>query len=363
MSRAGSVTPPYSERLRRLLPNQVARLNAGQALQVLARTRSDGVVVDNSDPSPAVNCPGGISQRHATGRLGTALWEFFPGHVALLDRDGTVVSVNQAWRQFGLGRGAECTTGVGSDYLAICDRAATQGDSAAAHAADAVRAVLDRTTPTEPLTYACGEKWFSLQVVPVTGVYPGALIIHTDVTEAHLQGVDLLHRAFHDPLTGLPNRALLVDRLTHAVAVAARAPGSLAVLFLDVDRFKAVNDHYGHSVGDQVLCQVAARVHATVRESDTVGRWGGDEFVVIAEKLDTDTTAADLAARVAVAVGEPMVVNGRRLCVRATIGIAHHSAHTDVEELITAADRALYAQRQRHRGPASAHRLPDLRPT
>jgi PAS domain-containing protein len=115
------------------------------------------------------------------------MWEVFPAHVALLDRDGVIVSVNRAWRQFGLQRGSSATAGVGTNYLHVCERAASAGQSDAALAADIIRAALAGTDPERRLAYACGQdveqRWFSMQAVPVPGRYSGALVVHSDITD------------------------------------------------------------------------------------------------------------------------------------------------------------------------------------
>lgn len=302
--------------------------------------------------------PAGQSQRTVEGRLGTALWEVFPGHVALLDRDGFVVAVNRAWREFGLANGATVTAGVGMNYLDVCDRAADEGEVDAAEAAALIRAALagDRRRLACRATSPAGERWFNLQVVATAGRHSGALVIHEDVTAEKLLEQELARLAFHDPLTGLANRALLSDRLEHAIAGAARDPRSLAVLFIDLDAFKSVNDRFGHLAGDAVLVHVATRMAASVRDADTIGRWGGDEFLVIAERLDHTSTPEDLANRLAASLHEPMTIGGRPMVITATIGIAHLDHHQDAEHLIKTADQAMLGKR-RHACAQAADRL------
>src|SRR5207302_8595637 len=118
----------------------------------------------------------------------------------------------------------------------------------------------------------------------------------TDITERKEAEEKLLHDALHDALTGLPNRALLLDRLAHALARLQRRPDALfAVLFLDVDRFKNVNDSLGHMIGDQLLVAIARRLESVVSASDTVARLGGDEFVILLEDLDSHDRANEMA--------------------------------------------------------------------
>jgi diguanylate cyclase (GGDEF)-like protein len=152
---------------------------------------------------------------------------------------------------------------------------------------------------------------------------------------------DALHQATHDPLTSLPNRALVLDRLGLAIGRTGRTGTSVTLLFVDLDRFKRVNDYLGHHQGDAVLIAVAQRLTACLRPGDTVGRLAGDEFVVIAEDLD-DAEAGQLATRLADAIAEPLPLDGRDLVVTASIGIARGAVGVRAEELLGDADVALY---------------------
>src|SRR6185312_9790891 len=120
----------------------------------------------------------------------------------------------------------------------------------------------------------------------------GAVMVFRDVSEARAIELRLSHLAQHDALTDLPNRTLLTDRLNHAIALAQRHKRQLAVLFIDLDRFKQINDSLGHAIGDKVLRAVAKRLLAAFRGSDTVGRLGGNEFVVLLSEVDNAQNAA-----------------------------------------------------------------------
>src|SRR5829696_7349476 len=158
------------------------------------------------------------------------------------------------------------------------------------------------------------------------------------------------HQALHDPLTRLANRALCRDRLEHALAHAERSGSSAAVLYVDVDDFKRVNDLYGHSAGDAVLVALARRLAAAVRPADTVARLGGDEFVVVCEDVD-ERVALGLGWRVAAAVQEPLEVDGTQHRISASVGIALGSgAETDAESLVSNADSAAYRAKEAGRG-------------
>jgi diguanylate cyclase (GGDEF)-like protein/PAS domain S-box-containing protein len=147
------------------------------------------------------------------------------------------------------------------------------------------------------------------------------------------------HDAMHDPLTGLPNRALLLDRLRHALARTEREGGDTGVLFVDLDAFKAVNDRHGHAAGDAVLVGVADRLRGAVRPADTVTRLGGDEFVVLCDRVDRPGLLA-LASRLERAVRRPLQVAGAEGPVTASIGMA--LGRGDADALLAAADAAVY---------------------
>jgi diguanylate cyclase (GGDEF)-like protein len=152
----------------------------------------------------------------------------------------------------------------------------------------------------------------------------------------------LQHLALHDPLTGLPNRVLVYDRITQAVLVAKRNQTEFAVLVVDLDGFKSVNDNFGHTAGDLVLQQISVRLVDAVRGSDTVGRWGGDEFVVVYAGVG-DAAARTMAARLVAAIKAPLDVEGQSVTVGATVGVSTYpGSGDDVHTLVDAADRDMY---------------------
>ncbi len=154
------------------------------------------------------------------------------------------------------------------------------------------------------------------------GKVTGAVIVFHDVGAARALSLRMSHLAQHDVLTGLPNRMLLADRLDRAIAAARRRGSSLAVLFLDLDHFKRINDRLGHAAGDQVLQSVARRLVASVRRSDTVSRHGGDEFVVLLSELACAEDAALSADNLLAAIAAPQGIDGRNLRVTASVGIS-----------------------------------------
>ncbi len=153
----------------------------------------------------------------------------------------------------------------------------------------------------------------------------------------------LERQALHDPLTKLPNRLLLMDRARRALTRLPRSGGLIALLFVDLDRFKAINDNLGHAVGDDLLIAVSERLQKVLRDSDTVARLGGDEFVILAEDLESDTEALALAERVLNALEEPTSVGSAEVSMQASVGISIcHERHRDPEDLLHEADVAMY---------------------
>ncbi len=189
-----------------------------------------------------------------------------------------------------------------------------------------LRAVAAKDEAVEPkewrLERASGEQvWVQGSVAPLPGE-PKMLVLHLiDITERRENEAKLAYRALHDPLTGLPNRTLLTDRLEQAVRAVVRGKGGVAVLYLDLDDFKDINDTYGHATGDRVLIEVARRLRGAVRPADTVARLGGDEYAVVAEGLPAPDALA-LAERVREALRAPI----GDLTVMASVGSAHSSS-------------------------------------
>ena len=165
-----------------------------------------------------------------------------------------------------------------------------------------------------------------------------------DVTESRRKDEHIRYLAFHDALTSLPNRTLLQDRLQHAIERARREGTRLAVTFIDLDRFKVINDTLGHDVGDLLLMEVAHRISGRLRASDTVARMGGDEFVVLMEDLHEIDDCASLAQELILEIAQPMDLCGHPVQVGASMGMAFYPEDgTDSVELMKRADRAMYA--------------------
>ena len=184
------------------------------------------------------------------------------------------------------------------------------------------------------------------------GSVSGLVMVFRDITARKQAEAQLRHSAVHDPLTGLANRALLMDRLEHAFEQARRhADHHFAVLYLDLDGFKAINDSLGHPVGDQVLIQVARRLEDSLRAEDTVARVGGDEFIVLLELVDDLRGAAHVAARIQQHMAEEMLVEKHTLRVEISVGMAlHGSNYPQAADILRDADAALYRAKAVHKG-------------
>ncbi len=195
-----------------------------------------------------------------------------------------------------------------------------------------------------------------LQLMPVSRREAGSIswiAILRDVSERRQHVAALEHQAMHDSLTGLPNRLLLHDRLEQTLRGARREGGSLAVLLIDLDGFKEINDSYGHAVGDGVLAQVGPRLRAVLRSVDTIARYGGDEFVVLLPASGGRTHAGRTAEKILETLETPFVVNEHTLEISASIGIALSPEHgTDGSVLLRSADVAMYAAKRSSNGYA-----------
>jgi diguanylate cyclase (GGDEF)-like protein/PAS domain S-box-containing protein len=171
-----------------------------------------------------------------------------------------------------------------------------------------------------------------------------------DVTERRALRERLAYAAIHDPLTGLPNRELFMDRLEVALRRSSRGGHRVAVIFLDLDRFKLINDSLGHDVGDNVLGAVADRLNSVMRSSDTLARFGGDEFTVLCDDLATETDAVELAQRLVLAMGQPLALPTGEVFVSLSVGIALSCVGEPGPALLRNADIAMY--RAKERGPS-----------
>ena len=196
-------------------------------------------------------------------------------------------------------------------------------------------------------------EWLTIStVLNVQGEVSNYVAAFTDITERKEAEERIHHLAFYDPLTGLPNRRLLLDRLKQTLAATARSRYYGALMFIDLDNFKNVNDLHGHEAGDQLLCMVAERLSSEIRSTDTVARLGGDEFVVMLEELDTTAEyaaaqAEQIGEKILTALGEPYRAGSLMLHSSASIGVVLiGTADGDAEELMKRVDMSMYEAKQ-----------------
>jgi len=283
-----------------------------------------------------------------------AVLDALPANIAILDAEGTIVAVNEPWRRFAAensGRAVE-TLSIGSNYIAVCEAAVGESAEEAPDIAAGIRAVIRGHQKEFSLVYACHspeeKRWFRVLVTPQDARGErGAVVMHLNVTETVEAQQRLTHLAHFDSLTGLPNRLLFRERLKSALAMVQRQNGRLAVMFIDLDRFKVINDTLGHLAGDALLQQVAQRISACLRSSDTVGRLGGDEFAVLVPDPEGEFDVSVVARRLVEALAQPVVLEGQELFVSASIGITLYPDDcNDLEMLIRNADTAMYRAKE-----------------
>jgi diguanylate cyclase (GGDEF)-like protein len=259
--------------------------------------------------------------------------------VAVLDTDGVIVTTNRSWDDYAGEQG-----GVGRDYLD--SHRARGGVDLDLVLEEGIRRVLAGRSPRFELEYPVdgptGPRWHLMLASRIDGKPGGAVVAHVDVTAHHDVEEILNARAHRDALTGLPNRRALTERLTHAVQRHHRQGHGVSVVFIDLDGFKQINDDLGHDVGDEVLVAVGRRLAGTIRSADVLGRWGGDEFVVVVDD-DSEQVVHSLAARLRGALSDPVVVGGRRtIDVALSMGAARVREGDAPDDVLSRADAAMF---------------------
>lgn len=283
-----------------------------------------------------------------------AFLEHIPDHVYFKDCNSRFICVNKAMANyFGLKAPQEALSKSDADIFS---------SEHAVEALESEREIM-RTGKgaigiEEKETWPDGhESWVLTTKVPLKdrrGRVIGTMGISHDITERKQAEARIQYMALHDILTGLPNRVLLMDRITQAIALAHRNKRRVAVLMLDLDRFKSVNDSYGHYVGDRLLETVAKRLKSCLRESDIVARWGGDEFVICLPEVDNEEGVQEVAKKILVSLSEALVIEGHQLQTCASIGICQYPMNGESPEaLLEIADDAMYEAKKSGRGTYS----------
>ena len=277
--------------------------------------------------------------------------------IVVLDHEGVILATNNAWqaaadsdeaRQGAVGLCDDLA--VGANFLAACQQVSIKDEAGESlPIAKGIQAVLDGTLPRFYLEYPSqphpDPRWVSMSVTPLgSQALRGAVVSMEDITERVLMAQQVRQLAFHDALTQLPNRRLALERLTQQLARAQRDKTRVALLFIDLDKFKPINDELGHEIGDWLLKAVAQRILGCLRASDTAARMGGDEFVVLLPDLQTVADALAVAEKIRIALLQEFITGeGMALCISSSIGVALYPdhGHTD-KDLLRMGDEAMY---------------------
>ena len=281
-----------------------------------------------------------------TPQMQDAILDALPACVVRLDTDGSVVAANRRWREFVAENGLTPGPGdLGGNCLELCRRVIGQEETC-----QRLAAVWRGETESFSKDFFCHavpgtQRWLRMLATPLdTG---GAVVMLLDISEqkeAERRADRLTH---YDALTGLPNRVHIQRQLRHLIAEAQRADLVVAVLMLDIDRFMMINDTLGHQKGDRVLQTVGERLSHCIRGSDTVGRWQGDEFVVVLAGLSAEADAADVARKLQETIGKPLRIDEMDYTFSASIGISFFPKDGDDEEfLLKKADMAMYRAKE-----------------
>jgi len=280
-------------------------------------------------------------RRREYERLAATVFETVLEAVMVTDADQRIIAVNPAFTRI---TGYSAEDAVGADFSLL----------ASGYHTDEFHQVLQQTLATEGRWEGevrnrrkTGEifvAWLSInQVRDDAGHVVHLVTGFSDITEYCVEAERISHLAHHDLLTGLPNRALLLDRLHQGLRQAKRNGEQLALLFFDLDKFKPVNDNLGHPVGDRLLQALAARLQEEMRAADTLARLGGDEFVVLLPVIKDHHDAVVVAEKIRQAVAEPFLIDLHHISISASIGIALYPDHaTEAEGLVQCADSAMY---------------------
>jgi diguanylate cyclase (GGDEF)-like protein/PAS domain S-box-containing protein len=289
-------------------------------------------------------------------------------HIAVLDQNGVIIAVNEAWKNFARENGStDPEAYLGDSYFAACETAIRAGDQTADQVDLGIHAVIDGQRSHFSAEYPCNsptqQRWFSITVIPLREPIRGVIIIHQDITESKQAQQSLeasqfiLKKAFElekqlariDPITGVHNRRYLYELAEREFEISQRYQQPLSVLMFDIDHFKKFNDTFGHMLGDQILKVVTDSAVKELRSADTIGRYGGDEYIILLPMTNTEQ-AYSLAERIRMAVAATNVQTEKGdIFVTLSIGIVEKNYTLpleSVEEIFKRADEAMYAAKK-----------------
>jgi diguanylate cyclase (GGDEF)-like protein len=281
--------------------------------------------------------------------LARSMLEVLPEHIAILDNEGVIIAVNRHWREYSatnplVGKKVE----EGANYLTLCERADGENAEFARSFAAGIQAVIDERKEFFSMEFpydSLNERlWFMGRVSRFCVDRQSRLVIvQKNITELKDAERDIRKLAYYDPLTELPNRLLMHDRLNQSLARANRTGDLMAVLLLDLDYFKLINDSLGHTAGDRLLTAVASRLSGLMRKSDTLARMGGDEFIAILNDVKSEEDASRYAKKLLKSMSSPFEIGTREVFVGMSIGIALYPIDSkDKDKLLKNAETAMY---------------------
>lgn len=289
-------------------------------------------------------------------RFARSTLEALPQHVAILDESGRVIAVNQQWRNCAGNSTSVLQTPLeGANYFEACDNARGREKEYASAFKTGIRSVMTEKRDCFSLEYPCqspgGQIWFLATVNRFSGEGPKrTVVVHENITELKRAEINIQKLAYYDTLTGLPNRLLLHDRLRQGIKRAERHRQMLAVLFLDLDRFKVINDTLGHAAGDQLLKEVSKRLGGQIRSYDTIARMGGDEFVILLNNVTSTGVVSGVSRKILETMTPPYQLDSQEVFITTSIGIAMYpNDGNDGDRLLKNADTAMYLAKERGR--------------
>ncbi|MEZ5117893.1 MAG: EAL domain-containing protein [Candidatus Nanopelagicales bacterium] len=349
----------WSGRVRQRRPDGRAVLVEAHVRQLYdARGRATGAASVNRDITETAAAEEEQEARH---RLTQAVLDASPAYTLLVTPDGTVSAVSEDSRGAAAALGMDLSPGrTLREALADLEQLPTGTQQVLDLLADVRSGRVERGDVDIDLIDPSGApRSFHVQVAPLAEEPYGVVLAILDITHRRALERQLAHRAQHDALTGLPNRAHLELEVGRALSRAARRGTRVAVLFCDLDRFKDINDSYGHERGDSVLREVAGRIRSACRDHDLVARFGGDEFVVVAEDVDDEAGALALGQRVLGALRDPVRIGPVDAVLGLSVGAALSeggSGPEAVDELLSEADAAMYRAKDEGRNRVTVFR-------